>query len=64
VHPAEAFWSRQLSEFVLMYDDMRRAGSPRSALLEFLQSTYSAAARLADWDRRALDRGYAPAAGA
>jgi len=64
VRPAAALWSRQLSEFILMYDDMRRAESPRSALMEFLQSTYTAAARLANWDRQALERGYAPGAGA
>jgi Family of unknown function (DUF5996) len=64
VRPAAAFWSKQLSEFILMYDDVRRAESPRDALMEFLQSTYAAGATLAKWDRQALERGYAPAAGA
>jgi len=64
VRPAAAFWSKQFSEFILMYDEMRRAESPRRALMEFLESTYSAAARLANWDRQALERNYAPAAGA
>jgi len=40
-----------------MYDDVRRAASPRKALLSFLQSTYEAGANLADWDRKALERG-------
>jgi len=34
---------------------VRRASSPREALLEFLQSTYDAGADLAGWDRAALD---------
>jgi hypothetical protein len=57
--PAGAFWSKQLSEFILMYDEVRRAESPRDALLEFLESTYAAGARLANWDRSALERNYA-----
>jgi hypothetical protein len=39
-----------------MYDDVRRAGSPKDSLLEFLQSTYEAAAILGHWDRKALER--------
>jgi len=39
-----------------MYDDVRKAESPREALLEFLQSTYEAAANLAKWDRKELER--------
>ena len=56
IRPAAAFWSGQLGEFVLMYDDVRNAGSPRECLLEFLQSTYEAGAKLARWDREALER--------
>jgi hypothetical protein len=39
-----------------MYDDVRRAESPRAALLEFLESTYEAGAKLANWNRAALER--------
>jgi hypothetical protein len=39
-----------------MYDDVRRASLPDEPLLEFLQSTYEAGARLANWDRAALER--------
>ena len=39
-----------------MYDDVRRAASPREALLKFLQSTYEAGANLAHWDRKELER--------
>ena len=46
---------QKVGEFILMYDDVRQAESPRDALLEFLQSTYEAAARLAKWDRAALE---------
>ena len=56
VRPREAKWNPQLSEFILMYDDVRKAESPENALLEFLESTYDAGARLAGWDRGALDR--------
>jgi hypothetical protein len=45
-----------LKEFILMYDDVRRASSPRETLLAFLQSTYEAAAELAKWDRQELER--------
>src|SRR6202030_1613754 len=38
--PGAAFWSKELSEFILMYEDVRRAPSPGAALLEFLESTY------------------------
>jgi hypothetical protein len=38
-----------------MYDDVRAAESPEGALYEFLESTYDAVARLAQWDRAALE---------
>ena len=55
VRPAAAGWNRQLSEFILMYDEVRGAKSPREALLEFFQSTYEAGAKRANWDRKALE---------
>ena len=45
VRPAKAYYHPQMKEFLLMYDDVRNGASPREALLEFLQSTYEAAAR-------------------
>ena len=39
-----------------MYDDVRSAASPRADLLDFLQSTYDAAANLGNWDRVNLER--------
>jgi hypothetical protein len=56
VRPAAAFYHPQLKEFLLMYDDLRASPSPEAALMEFLQSTYAAAADLGKWDRRALER--------
>jgi hypothetical protein len=56
VRPAKAFYSKQMSEFFLMYEDVRAADSPRDALLEFCQSTYEAGADLGHWDRANLER--------
>jgi hypothetical protein len=56
VRPPKAFYSPQMKEFFLMYDDVRASPSPKVALLEFCQSTYEAAANLAKWDRENLER--------
>jgi hypothetical protein len=53
---AARYWNTQLSEFVLPYDDVRKAASPSATLLEFFQETYVAGATLAGWDRAALER--------
>jgi len=42
-------------EFLLPYEAARTAADPRAAVLDFLQSTYEAAATLAHWDRAALE---------
>lgn len=55
IRPAAASWIPQLSEFILMYDDVRRAGSPEKMLYDFLESTYNAGATLARWDRSSLE---------
>ena len=56
VLPSAAIYHTGLREFVLMYDDVRSAASPRTDLLDFLQSTYAAAANLGNWDRANLER--------
>jgi hypothetical protein len=56
VRPAAAFYSPDLREFVLPYDAVRDAKNPDSTLLEFLQTTYEAAATLGSWDRQSLER--------
>ena len=55
VRPAQAFFSKELGEFILPYDAVRTAADPRAALMDFLQSTYDAAADLGKWDRKALE---------
>ena len=55
IRPAAAGWNPQLSEFILMYDDVRRAESSEQSLFEFLESTYEVGARLAKWDRASLE---------
>ncbi len=55
VRPDAAFFSEALGEFILPYDAMRSAADPDQALLDFLQSTYEAAADCAKWDREALE---------
>jgi hypothetical protein len=55
VRPDAAFFSEALGEFILPYDAVRAAAQPDQALLEFLQSTYEAAANAAKWDREALE---------
>jgi hypothetical protein len=56
VEPDGAYYSTDLREFILPYDTVRLAPSPDEALLAFLQTTYEAAANLANWDRAALER--------
>ncbi len=56
VRPQDAFYHPEMKEFLLMYDDVRSADSPKDTLLEFLQSTYEAAADLGKWDRKSLER--------
>jgi hypothetical protein len=55
IRPDRAFYS-PLGEFLLMYDDVRRAANPESMLLDFLESTYEAGANLGNWPRADLER--------
>ena len=54
--PTAAAYQGKLHEFLLMYDDVRRASSPGEEILQFAQSTYEAGANLANWDRASLER--------
>jgi hypothetical protein len=56
VRPDKAFYNPETSGFILLYDDVRQSAQPDETLLEFLQSTYDAGARLANWDRSELER--------
>ena len=54
--PSEAYYHKDLNEFILPYEAVRSADSPEKALLDFMQSTYDAAADLAHWKRGELER--------
>jgi hypothetical protein len=55
VLPPEAVFSKDLGEFILPYEAVYRSPAPIRMLMDFLQSTYDAAADLGRWDRAALD---------
>ena len=56
VRPGEAFYSDDMREFFLPYERVRTAAAPDEMVLDFLQSTYDAAAARGGWDRAALER--------
>jgi hypothetical protein len=56
VRPDAALYRRELGEFILPYDAVRRSASPEGAIQAFVESTYEQAANLAGWDRAALER--------
>jgi len=55
ISPATAFYSQEAGEFILPYEAVRTANDPDATLLEFLTSTYEAAATAAKWDRSGLE---------
>ena len=55
MQPSDAFYSEQLSEFLLPYDVVRAAKDPDALLLQYQQSTYEAAADYGRWDRSELE---------
>jgi hypothetical protein len=56
VRPEAAGWDKALGEFIFRYDAVLKEASPAKALMEFLESSYGAAADVAKWDRAALER--------
>jgi hypothetical protein len=50
-----AYFDKNLGEFILPYDVVRSAADPDAVLLDFLASTYTAAANAGHWDRAALE---------
>jgi hypothetical protein len=56
VAPAGAAYNADVGQFLIDYDAIRTAASPDDALLDFMQTTYEAAANRAAWDRKALER--------
>jgi len=55
VRPSAAFYFKDYGQFILPYEAVRTAAAPEATLMEFLQSTYDAAADLGKWDRKALE---------
>jgi hypothetical protein len=56
VRPSEAFYHREMGEFILPYEAVRTAADPEGAIRQFVESTYTSAATLAGWDRAVLER--------
>ena len=50
-----ATFDATLGEFILPYETVRLAADPDALLLDFLVTTYAAAADAGDWDRAALE---------
>lgn len=59
--PEAAYWSSELGEFVLPLEAVRQADVPEDTLLDFLQSTFDAAADLGAWDLSVYQRRHFPA---
>ncbi|HEY2728218.1 MAG TPA: DUF5996 family protein, partial [Parafilimonas sp.] len=55
VEPKEAFYSKEMGEFFLLYDVVRNASNPEKTLMRFLSTTYEAAANTGNWKRAALE---------
>lgn len=55
VLPTEAFYSTEMGEFFLKYEDVQQAEDPEGMLMAFLQSTYEAAANTLNWNRNKLE---------
>jgi len=58
VRPDQAYYSNELGNFLLLYEDFRTMPDPEAVLMDFLQSTYEAGATLAKWDRASLERSF------
>ena len=56
VLPEEAFYSPEMGEFFLKYEDVQQSGNPEKVLHDFLQSTYEAAVRTSGWESQKLVR--------
>jgi hypothetical protein len=55
LRPEKAFYTQELKEFLLLYEEVRLSENPEQAIMEFAQSSYEAAANLAKWDRSNLE---------
>ena len=59
IQPEAASFNAKMGEFILLYDDVRKAASPEKTLAGFFESTYEASALLAGWPRQDLE-GHVP----
>jgi len=55
VGPKGAFYHKEMKEFLLPYEIVKKAADPEATLFEFLETTYRAAAENAGWDRATLE---------
>jgi hypothetical protein len=56
MRPEGAYYHSVMREWILPYETVRTSADPDNALLEFLQGAYDAAADLAKWDRKSVER--------
>jgi hypothetical protein len=56
VAPKEAFYSADMGEFFLKYEDVQQSTNPEETLYQFLQTTYEAAVKTSDWNTSNLER--------
>ena len=56
VLPDEAFYSDEMGEFFLKYEDVQRSDNPEKTLHDFLQTTYEATTNTSVWDRSKLEK--------
>lgn len=56
VLPAETFYSKEMGEFFLKYEDVMNSEDPEKTLYDFLQTTYLAAVNTSGWDREKLEK--------
>ncbi|EPR67858.1 hypothetical protein ADICYQ_2930 [Cyclobacterium qasimii M12-11B] len=56
VLPEQAFYSPEMGEFFLKYEDVQSSSDPERTLMDFLQTTYEAAANTSNWERKALEK--------
>jgi hypothetical protein len=54
--PSEAFYSSEMGEFFLKYEDVQKSDDPERMLFDFLQTTYEAAVNISDWNRTKLEK--------
>jgi hypothetical protein len=50
VEPETAFYSQEMGEFILPYEAVQQSEDPEATLMQFLKSTYRAAALTGNWD--------------